>query len=840
MSSFSDDEMSDYESSQGYTSDSGATYSGSESEDENKMQDENERDENKMQDEYDTESVVTFHTAREIPISEQELKEEILFNLKKDVYSKNSFINKQLSKMYSKISNSFILEKPKRGVNLQGEKILEYFCFIKENPKFALPTLLWIDTFHDFKDSRVSTKTHNLNKILNETCLELYNKIPFLKIKDKVSYLNTTIKGDYNISKLYQMSFFKFSRGNNDLEIRIDGFNKDVKYTILKDVTGLDTKLQKYLAKLLYDVSTILINMSDAFESDFLNAYMIFNFNFSETPQSQINFQPSFNPQTPISQRISFIRENMSYAPERTRISERQAKIKEQEQKREEQRKAEEQKKKEEKKKKETEEKRKEVYTDYKYIKLQENILSHLRDVSWSQIENTNVPYYAKDVDEGSSNFLRGGLVIIPSSLFDANSSNSSKDKNDFVNIPRTIIPVCNGYNFIYEFNEGKLTLKYAQPLVLNIGDEVQLKDDIDRYNISNITQINGEFIYTLSNNNQYKHEHFEEYILGKPSCENYEEPDEDEGEDSGKTTKAKKKFEGNSDVLPKGIISIKTTQGVKKYKVNWKGSDPTEETREYLTLPLLENTALYYAKVLTDNKSTFEEKKQAKDILIGMKLYEDLNSDPKRCISLFEENDFTFDNKYKGKKDSGKIGLSPKEITLKIITLLMEKNRVMENSQNRKKYYDFDEPIISCKILDFWVSLKRIGDFGQILQCKQLGIPLFTNDQMQILISIAACSNAVWTLDYSKVLWYNGNEDAIICNNNVLYKDICNVKRKNSDIYKPFINNQLLMGDINRQNILSVDVNRNLEIASRNKNSESNLMKQFNFINIDAQCNPN
>ena len=71
----------------------------------------------------------------------------------------------------------------------------------------------------------------------------------------------------------------------------------------------------------------------------------------------------------------------------------------------------------------------------------------------------------------------------------------------------------------------------------------------------------------------------------------------------------------------------------------------------------------------------------------------------------------------------------------------------------------------LSCKILDFWVSLKRIGDYGQILQCKQLGIPLFTTDSMQLLISLAVKSSVVWSPDFTKVLWYNSDNDSIMCN---------------------------------------------------------------------------
>ena len=66
----------------------------------------------------------------------------------------------------------------------------------------------------------------------------------------------------------------------------------------------------------------------------------------------------------------------------------------------------------------------------------------------------------------------------------------------------------------------------------------------------------------------------------------------------------------------------------------------------------------------------------------------------------------------------------------------------------------------ISCDILDWWVSLKRVGDYGQILQAKQLKIPLSTSDNMQILLSIVSCSSVIWK-PTNKILYYDGKIDA-------------------------------------------------------------------------------
>jgi hypothetical protein len=96
--------------------------------------------------------------------------------------------------------------------------------------------------------------------------------------------------------------------------------------------------------------------------------------------------------------------------------------------------------------------------------------------------------------------------------------------------------------------------------------------------------------------------------------------------------------------------------------------------------------------------------------------------------------------------------GMSPGDIVTVIIGILQE----LKGGGKRE---------LTCGELDFWVSLKRIGDYGQILQCKQLGIPLFTTDSMQLLISLAVNSSVIWSPDFTKVLWYNADNDAIMCN---------------------------------------------------------------------------
>ncbi len=103
------------------------------------------------------------------------------------------------------------------------------------------------------------------------------------------------------------------------------------------------------------------------------------------------------------------------------------------------------------------------------------------------------------------------------------------------------------------------------------------------------------------------------------------------------------------------------------------------------------------------------------------------------------------------------------------------------------------EETVYSCKDLDWWVSLKRVGDYGQIIQAKQLGIPLSTSDNMQLLLSLVSCSSIVWK-PKDKLLFYDGFND---CFRDYKEKNISKwLIRKNSDSYKNIINKILLTND--------------------------------------------
>jgi hypothetical protein len=520
---------------------------------------------------------------------------------KSEIYSPS-----QLKNTYTKIAESFIIKNYNKK---EGKVVLEYLKFIKDNPQYALPTLLWIDTFHDFKEERLVKGNIDLNKILDYLCYKLYDRHWFgLDENDVYTYDQTDVPigHHYNFDKLYQNSFFTFNK-----EKQVTGFHPDVIHTILKDIPSDK-------AQLLYNISCIFIQKLE-FEADFFYAYLMYNFNFELSKEGLIN---------------------------------------------------------------------------------------NLKDVFWNQIDKDSIPYYAKDVDKGSGNLFKGYKVIIPASLFDANTSNSSKNKEDFVGINETEIRFANAYNFVYSFNDKncKLELKYKKSNnSYTLSDPICNKENIDYENKEIQKTVKSSIVTlskTISKNNIYNEEHFDD------------------------------------------LLDIQT-------------------------------------QLIRLNKAVEE-------------LYFKNN-----CISLPE----------------GTQGMSPVDIVSVIISLLFKSKPITEKNSS------INSPIISCKILDFWVALKRIGDFGQILQCKQLGIPLFTTDNMQLLISIASCSSVVWTPDYTKVLWYNSEQDAIMCNKLAENRTICNKTRIESKRYTYYdIINRFLGMD--EKNIL--DINYKLERASHYDNYDT------------------
>ena len=544
-------------------------------------------------------------------------------------YYNNIYTPKQLAKTYNKIATSFIIQK---FDECKGETIIRYLCFIKKYPKFALPTLLWIDTFHDFKEERLNQGKRNLNEIINYLCFKIYGhhwgklKGPQKGADGKIKHNDTkcyTIRHYYNFDKMYQNSFFEF-----DKEYKVIGFHSDVKHTVLKplvvDVDG--NKLE--VAKLLYDVSNIFMDASEGWEGDFLYAYLMYNFNF-----------------------------NMD----------------------------------------------------------KDGLIQNLKDIFWNEIkaykdDEYSIPYYAKDVDKGSSNFFKGTNVILPASLFDANRSNSSQVIEEFVPIEKTIIPLCSGYDFVYKYTGSfcNLTLEYSS--------DKQSHTLCD--NIAN------------------------DYFSNNSSCVN---------------TKKSNKY---PDTI-KHFIDV-----LSNYKIEQKETELNYDIDYHIETLL----RLIRAKRVT--KKNIDATLKAIKLSVS-KIY--FGGKKKGCVKLPNSQ-----------------GMSPGDCVSVVIGLLIDVLLFNENSKYKQVH-----PLspISCKYLDFWVALKRIGDFGQIMQCKQLGIPLFTNDNMQLLISMAACSSAVWTGDNAKVLWYDSTQDAILCNklNPDFVARVCDKKRLNDDDINIYINDALM-----------------------------------------------
>jgi acetolactate synthase small subunit len=600
-------------------------------------------------------------------------------------FKNQEYTEKQLEKTFERFLLSYSTEKTfnSKIPQCDYQTILKYLCFIKDNPRLALPTLLWLDTFHDFKEERLMASVEveegsrrkekiELNKIIDYICYRIYSKKHWAKLstnepaKNKVAENKVKdcvdIGYKYTFDKMYQNSFFTFDNnynlnanecyGSDKCRVKVKGFHNDVKHTVLRPLVETQyfnpSYTQQQVAKLLYDVSNVFIANADGWESDFLYMYMLYNFEFN----IGINTRDKF--------------------------------------------------------------------------------LDDLRQISNDSISRKDIPYYAKDVDKASSHYLKGDLVVLPASLFDANPSNSSKSPGSFVSIPKTTIPYCNGYNFIYEFNNESKSDDAVKPckLTLEYGD--------------------GNKSYAVCNRDKKS--------LSSPTCN---------------TTSREELKTINSIIknISKLINSIDIYSDINKDEIQ----------NEIIKL----NTSI-------------------KTLYFGSG----------NCVKLPDKQ-----------------GMSPVDIISIIIGILVTVGETIETVTKKSKKprnntprtlsfenQNNNHPLspISCKVLDFWVALKRIGDFGQILQCKQLGIPLFTNDNMQILISMAACSSVVFTIDNSKAIWYNGFKDAFM-KNELSREYLCDYATDDCTIKR--IERLYIYSDLNKIDIIQ-DILMNL--ANRDKDFEA------------------
>ena len=138
--------------------------------------------------------------------------------------------------------------------------------------------------------------------------------------------------------------------------------------------------------------------------------------------------------------------------------------------------------------------------------------------------------------------------------------------------------------------------------------------------------------------------------------------------------------------------------------------------------------------------------------------------------------------------------GFSVSEINIRLLCEIISE---VQKSINKEEINIWQ--LLKPSQFDIYMSLKRVGDFGQILQCKQLGIPLITDDNMQILISIACCSSVIWTPS-DRLLYYDGNNDCFVnYYKNIFLEKYCSVPRTTIYNYKDSIDKILLFNNTNK-----------------------------------------
>jgi hypothetical protein len=131
--------------------------------------------------------------------------------------------------------------------------------------------------------------------------------------------------------------------------------------------------------------------------------------------------------------------------------------------------------------------------------------------------------------------------------------------------------------------------------------------------------------------------------------------------------------------------------------------------------------------------------------------------------------------------------------------------------------------PQLNIQLLDRLLTLKRLGDFGQIINCKRLEIPLFTQDSMENLLAIITNTSTIFG-NNPTYIYFKSNEGIISKQPNI---------NKNSLKLnpKPIIAN---LSDINYEPILDeykqeLEKKRALEYI---KNNVNNANYYYNNIN--------
>ena len=599
--------------------------------------------------------------------------------------------------------------------------LVEFLQFIKENPKLAIPMLLWIDTFHDFTQLRTVKGTNetedeiaSINNVLDFYLKEKQgvwgkdNKKEW-KIVPQTKYTKLLIENtNYSISKCYRDSFFDYTNG---FELYLDindeqskfvffPFHEDVQHTLLKECykfdeessnnnvqpskkksniqtkinTNKSNKFEHRCARILYQMSLFIYD-TKGFEPNLLYSYIVYN--FFESKDKTYNYK------------------SIAY-------------------------------------------------------KLSKSVITTIDS------EKNGVEYYAKDLDmkKTSKRFNNSKLIILPSSLFDQNKLNSSNNPKNFANISKTIVPFVGVNNFEYAFNNKLNSINIMEQCNLTVSTNFYDNKETIIYN-SCKAQNKDKFIDIINKEAEYNNNFkpcFPQSILEKQNSINIKNLAKYIDTNSGEFKSYKYGFINN------------------KY-------DFLDKLYNFIDCIKPHKNSVGYNKDFSEYKSPF----------------------------IYKE------------------GFSVKEISLRIMCEIVTK---IKNSSN----WEYTYSLLPAYDFDKYMSLKRVGDYAQILQCKQLGIPLVTDDNMQILLSIASCSSIIWTPS-DRMLYYNGESDCFIDFNNSKCVNISptQILKRNTDNYKEDIDKLLMIKKENslknKKEILkqdkTIETQQNEQTIKENKEKE-------------------
>jgi hypothetical protein len=483
---------------------------------------------------------------------------------------------------------------------LSNTTIVTFFQFMNEHPDLGIKILLWLDTFHDFKSSRIkytSTLNSILNTYLNQRGIkykEYYSL--FIDNADNIRVEKLKYgKKEFSILSIYRDAFFDFPESQDEWDNcpkHPDGsiifpLSKNCENTFIKECYAHDqdrknlsldpkTNIIHECAMIMYDLSVLFINTKD-FEFTLLYSYIIYNFIINN-------------------QDITFYKSK---------------------------------------------------YPDQRVIG-NEFLVRQMYYMVHDTIEKDLISAYAKDVgDMDSIKYkIEGDIYVLPSSLFDANKTNSSTNLKNYINVPETKIPLCYKEEYTYKFQKTD----YYFNLQLQSGKSV-------------IANINNKTKDTFQNFSKVSKQHIDATFL--------------------------------------------VPQTSKLYKLS------EEENNEF------KNQLYNYLILLIDGNLIINHNIPSIEIKKNL------------------------------------IGLSVPNILTQLVNFIINKGETTTTNEF-KTFLHSDNLLQNLEML---LSLKRLGDFGQIIQCKQLGIPLHTKDNMQLLISLATCTKAVWS-PHEKLLFYDVDEN--------------------------------------------------------------------------------